>query len=250
MRRQLIAGNWKMNNGVSDSLALIRDVRVQIMERRGVEVAVCPPFMAIAGVRIALADTYIKLGAQNCHPDEKGAFTGEVSANMLAGWVDYVIVGHSERRQLFCETDAFVNKKVRAVLHHGMSPILCVGETLAENEAAQTEAVLARQIAACFAGVKGDEAGRVVVAYEPIWAIGSGRAATAQDAQNRCRFIRAELRRLYANLADVMRIQYGGSVNAANARAILCQPDIDGALVGGASLKANEFAAIIAAAKQ
>ena len=250
MRRQLIAGNWKMNNGISDSLALIREVRVQIMERRGVEVAVCPPFMAIAGVRVALADTYIKLGAQNCYPDDKGAFTGEVSAAMLAGWVDYVIVGHSERRQLFGETDGFINRKVRSVLNHGMSPILCMGETLAENEAGATEAVLARQIAEDFAGIKGDEAARVVVAYEPIWAIGTGRAATSLDAQNRCRFIREALRKQFGVIADVVRIQYGGSVNAATAREILGQPDIDGALVGGASLKANDFAAIVAAAKQ
>ncbi len=239
-----------MNNGVSDSLALIRDLRMQIMERRGVEVAVCPPFMAIAGVRVALADTYIKLGAQNCHPQDKGAFTGEVSAAMLAGWVDYVIVGHSERRQLFAELDSFINLKARAVLNYGMAPILCVGETLAENEAGQTETVLARQITEDFAGIKGDEAARVVVAYEPIWAIGTGRAATSADAQNRCKFIREELRTHYGAIADVIRIQYGGSVNASNARDILGQPDIDGALVGGASLKANDFAAIVAAAKQ
>lgn len=248
MRTQLIAGNWKMNNGVGDSLALIRELIEKLPKRDDVEVAVCPSFLTLAGVRVALADTNIKLGAQNCHPEAKGAFTGEVSVSMLAGWVDYVIVGHSERRQIFGETDALVNQKVLAVLKAYLNPILCMGETLAENEAGQTEAVLVRQTKAAFAGVTDVQAKRVVVAYEPIWAIGTGKAATPADAQDRCKFIRTQLRGLYGEVADVIRIQYGGSVNAANAVETLGQPDVDGALVGGASLKAADFAAIVAAA--
>jgi triosephosphate isomerase len=204
--------------------------------------------VSLGAVKAALAGSAVALGAQNVHPEAKGAFTGEVSVGMLAGLVDYVIVGHSERRQLFGESDAFVNKKVLAVLAGGLKPILCIGETLAENEAGQTEAVLARQARESLANVGAGDIVKVTVAYEPIWAIGTGRAATAADAQNRIAYIRGLLRQAYGALADQVRIQYGGSVTPANAREILSQPDVDGALVGGASLKAADFAAIVKAA--
>ncbi|MEO6061343.1 MAG: triose-phosphate isomerase [Thermoflexales bacterium] len=250
MRTPLIAGNWKMNKGISETIVLIGELAPQIAAdiARGVEVAVCPPFISLAVAREMLSGTGLKLGAQNAHPEAKGAFTGEVSVSMLAGMVDFVIVGHSERRQIFGETDAFVNKKAVAVLAAGLTPIICIGETLAENEAGQTEAVLGRQTAAALQSIQAADLPRVVIAYEPIWAIGTGRAATAADAQNRCAFVRGELRKAAGAAADVIRIQYGGSVTAANAKEILGQPDIDGALVGGASLKIPDFAAIVAAA--
>ena len=240
-----------MNKGVSETIVLIGELAPQIAAdiARGVEVAVCPPFISLAVARDMLSGTGLKLGAQNAHPEAKGAFTGEVSVSMLAGLVDFVIVGHSERRQIFGETDAFVNKKALAVLAAGLTPIICIGETLAENEAGQTEAVLSRQTAAALQGIQAADLPRIVIAYEPIWAIGTGRAATPADAQNRCAFVRAEVRKAAGAAADVIRIQYGGSVTAANAKEILGQPDIDGALVGGASLKAADFAAIVAAAK-
>lgn len=248
MRTPLIAGNWKMNKTITETEALIAELRGLLPGNGAVEVAVCPPFVSLAAAKAALAGSTIKLGAQNAHPEPKGAFTGEVSVSMLAGLVDYVIIGHSERRQLFGETDAFVNAKALAVLAAGLKPILCVGETLAENEAGQTEAVLERQLREDLVNVSAGNAARITIAYEPIWAIGTGRAATAADAQNRIAFIRARLRQKYGAVADQMRIQYGGSVTPANAKDILSQPDIDGALVGGASLKAGDFAAIVAAA--
>jgi triosephosphate isomerase len=248
MRTPFIAGNWKMNKTIAETQALIAELRGALPAAESVEVAVCPPFVALAAAKAALAGSPIKLGAQNAHPEPKGAFTGEVSVTMLAGLVNYVIIGHSERRQLFGETDAFVNAKVLAVLAAGLKPILCVGETLAENEAGQTEAVLERQLREDLVNVSADAATQITIAYEPIWAIGTGRAATAADAQNRIAFIRAQLRQKYGAVADAVRIQYGGSVTAANAKEILSQPDIDGALVGGASLKAGDFAAIVAAA--
>jgi len=253
MRTPFIAGNWKMNKTISETQALIAELRGALpagdsIAGDAVEVAVCPPFVALAAAKAALSGSSIKLGAQNAHPESKGAFTGEVSVNMLAGLVHYVIIGHSERRQLFGETDAFVNAKVLAVLAAGLKPILCIGETLAENEAGQTEAVLERQLREDLVNVSAGDAPRITIAYEPIWAIGTGRAATAADAQNRIAFIRAQLRQKYGAVADEMRIQYGGSVTPANARDILSQPDIDGALVGGASLKAADFAAIVKAA--
>ncbi len=249
MRTPFIAGNWKMNKTIAETQALIAELRSALPVGESVEVAVCPPFVSLAAAKTALAGSTIKLGAQNAHPEPKGAFTGEVSVNMLIGLVDYVIIGHSERRQLFCESDAFVNAKVLAVLAAGLNPILCIGETLAENEAGHTEAVLERQVRDDLVNVSAADAARITIAYEPIWAIGTGRAATAADAQSRIAFIRAQLRQKYGAVADQMRIQYGGSVTAANAKDILSQPDIDGALVGGASLKASDFAAIVAAAR-
>jgi triosephosphate isomerase (TIM) len=245
MRIPFIAGNWKMNKTVDEARALVNELIAALKDNPTAEVAVCPPFVALTTLKASLLGTPIKLGAQNMHDQEKGAFTGEISPAMLSGWVDYVILGHSERRQIFGESDAFVNRKVLAALKHGVNPILCVGETLEENEAGQTEAVLARQISAGVADVLASDATRLVIAYEPIWAIGTGRAATADDAQARCAFVRAQLRSALGGAADQIRVQYGGSVSAANASEILAQPDIDGALVGGASLKSADFATIV-----
>lgn len=249
MRTQFIAGNWKMNKTVSEAQALAAELAAGLRDVTNTEVALCPPFVSLAAVKQAIAGTPIKLGAQNMNDQDKGAFTGEVSAVMLAGWVDYVILGHSERRQIFGESDAFINKKVLAALKHNLLPILCVGETLAQNEAGETEVVLERQVREGLVGVSVADAPKIVIAYEPIWAIGTGRAATADDAQSRCAFIRAELRKAFGTAADQMRIQYGGSVTAANAAETLGKPDVDGALVGGASLKAEDFIKIVQSAK-
>lgn len=249
MRIPFIAGNWKMNKGIDEARELVGALIPLLKDAGPAEIAVCPPFVALANIKSMLLGTAIKLGAQNMHDQEKGAFTGEVSPVMLSGWVDYVILGHSERRQIFGEGDALINRKVLSALKHGVNPILCVGETLAENESGETEAVLERQVRDGVAGVLPADASRVVVAYEPIWAIGTGRAATAADAQARCQFVREQVRRAFGSTADQIRVQYGGSVAPANAAEILSQPDIDGALVGGASLKAADFAAVVAGAK-
>jgi triosephosphate isomerase len=249
MRTSFIAGNWKMNKTVAEAVALVDELKAALAGVQGVDVAICPTFVALTAVKPALAGSVIKLGAQNVHFEPKGAFTGEVSIPMLKGIVDYIIIGHSERRQYFAETDQTVNKKVLAVLASGLEPIMCVGETLQQNEAGETEAVLERQVHEGLVNVSPADIAKVTVAYEPIWAIGTGRAATSDDAQNRCAFIRKQLRAQYGDLADQVRIQYGGSVTAANAKELLGKPDIDGALVGGASLKAADFAAIVKAAK-
>ncbi|MCL4507802.1 MAG: triose-phosphate isomerase [Chloroflexi bacterium] len=248
MRTPFIAGNWKMNKTVGEAVVLVDELKAALAGVSGVDVAVCPPFVALTSVKTALAGSAIKLGAQNAYFEPKGAFTGEVSIGMLTSLVDYVIVGHSERRQIFGESDQLVNKKVLAVLASGMQPIMCIGETLAENEAGQTEAVLARQARDGLANVSAADITRITIAYEPIWAIGTGRAATSDDAQDRCAFVRAQVRLKYGDLADQVRIQYGGSVTPANAKELLARPDIDGALVGGASLKAADFSAIVKAA--
>ncbi len=237
-----------MNKTVAEAVVLVDELKAALAGVAGVDVAVCPAFVALTSVRSALAGSAIKLGAQNAYYEPKGAFTGEVSISMLTSLVDYVIIGHSERRQIFGETDQLVNKKVLAALASGLQPILCIGETLAENEAGQTEAVLERQVREALANVSAADITRLTIAYEPIWAIGTGRAATSEDAQNRCAFVRAQVRRKYGDLADQVRIQYGGSVTPANARELLTRPDIDGALVGGASLKAADFSAIVKAA--
>jgi triosephosphate isomerase (TIM) len=247
MRIPLIAGNWKMNKTIDEARALVAEL-IPLIKSATAEVAVCPPFMALSSVKAMTLGTGLKVGAQNMNDQEKGAFTGEISPVMLTGLVDYVILGHSERRQIFGETDAVINRKVLAALKHGLRPILCVGETLAENEAGQTEAVLERQIQEDLVGVLASDVFNLVIAYEPIWAIGTGRAATPDDAQSRCAFIRSELRKQFGEGAESIRIQYGGSVTPANAVEILSKPDIDGALVGGASLKSADFSAIVSAA--
>ena len=249
-RRCFIAGNWKMNKTVGESLALVRELRNAVsMVRDRVEVAIAPPFTALHPVAKALEDSNILLAAQNCQAAESGAFTGEIAAPMLKELgCSYVILGHSERRQLFGETDQGVNRKVSAVLKAGMLPIICVGETLEEREGARTLTVVETQVKACLSGFSATDGARFVIAYEPVWAIGTGKTATSRQAQEVHAHIRALLTGLWgADTAGQVRIQYGGSVKADNAAELLSMPDIDGALVGGASLKVADFAAIVKA---
>jgi triosephosphate isomerase len=249
-RRTFIAGNWKMNKTVAESLVLVRELRNAIsMVRDRVEVAIAPPFTALHPVAKALEDSNISLAAQNCHASESGAFTGEIAAPMLKEvGCSYVILGHSERRQLFGETDAGVNRKTAAVLKAGMLPIVCVGETLEEREGNKTLSIVETQVKGCLQGFTAAQGAQFVIAYEPVWAIGTGKTATSRQAQEVHAHIRSLLTGLWgAETAQQVRIQYGGSVKADNAAELLSQPDIDGALVGGASLKAADFAAIVKA---
>ncbi|HEV3261434.1 MAG TPA: triose-phosphate isomerase [Gemmataceae bacterium] len=250
MRTPFVAGNWKMYT----TAASARDLAAAVVRGLGaddrVSVALCPPFPYLAGVADVLHGSRVLLGAQNLYPEKEGAFTGEVSPAML---VDVgcrcVIVGHSERRHLLGETDAFINRKVRAALAAGLVVILCVGETLDEREANRTEKVLDVQLSAGLAGLDGGLMARVVIAYEPVWAIGTGRNATPEQAQQAHAFIRGRVGTICGEkIARAVLIQYGGSVKRENAAALLGQPDVDGALVGGASLKADQFLAIVAAA--
>jgi triosephosphate isomerase (TIM) len=249
-RKPLIAGNWKMHHTHLEAIQVVQKLsyRLDKKDYDKVDVAVCPAFTALRSVQTTLdADRIpIALGAQNVHPEAKGAFTGEVSPGMLAKLnVRYVIVGHSERREIFGETDDFVHRKVRAVLEAGMQPILCVGETLDEREAGETDAKVRRQIAEDLAGISGAHAEDVVVAYEPIWAIGTGKTATADDANATIATIRSQLRDTVGGAAETVRILYGGSVKPGNTAELMAQPEIDGALVGGASLDPDDFARII-----
>ncbi|HEX8433552.1 triose-phosphate isomerase [Archangium sp.] len=248
-RRKVIAGNWKMNKTVSEALALVRELKGLVASLPGdrVEIAVAPPFVSLQAVAKELEGSAVKLAAQNCHWEASGAYTGEVSAQMLKDvGCAYVIVGHSERRQYFGETDETVNKRTRAVLGAGMKPIVCVGETLAEREANRTLEVVERQVAGALKGFQAAEVAGFVLAYEPVWAIGTGRTATSAQAQEVHRAIREQLGRLYdRGTAEQVRIQYGGSVKPDNAAELLGQPDVDGALVGGASLKAADFVGIL-----
>ena len=246
MRTALVVANWKMHKTVAESLAFAQALGPALADLRGVEVAVAPPFTALAALQNALAGTAVALAAQNAHFEKSGAFTGEISVAMLAELgVRYVILGHSERRQLFGETDEGIAKKLRAVQAAGLRPILCVGELLAEREAGRTFDVLARQLAGALGGADSAQAVELVVAYEPVWAIGTGRTATPELAQEAHAFIRARLADRFGANAGRIRIQYGGSVKPENAAELLGQPDIDGALVGGASLDPESFSAII-----
>ncbi|RKH21380.1 triose-phosphate isomerase [Corallococcus sp. CA047B] len=250
-RRKIVAGNWKMNKAVPEALALVRELRGAVAALGDtVEVVIAPPFVALQPVHIALEGAPIQLAAQNCHWEASGAFTGEISAGMVAELgCAYVIVGHSERRQFFGETDATVNKRAKAVKAAGMTPIVCVGETLAEREANQTLEVVERQVRGALEGFTAADVATFVMAYEPVWAIGTGRTATTAQAQEVHAAIRGLLGRLYdEGTARKVRIQYGGSVKPDNAAELLGQPDVDGALVGGASLKAADFVAIVKAA--
>jgi triosephosphate isomerase (TIM) len=249
-RVKIVAGNWKMNKTVAESLALVRELRGLLQGLSGVEVVVAPPFASLHPVAAELSGSALKLAAQNCHWEPSGAFTGEVAAPMLKEvGCTYVIVGHSERRQLFGETDETVNRRSQAVVGVGMLPIVCVGETLQEREAARTLEVVSRQVKGALAGFSAEQVARFVLAYEPVWAIGTGRNATSAQAQEVHAAIRAQLASLYdGGTASRVRIQYGGSVKPDNAAEILRQPDGDGALVGGASLKADSFLGIIKAA--
>ncbi len=250
-RKPLISGNWKMHNTHFEAIQLVQKLSysLEAEDYRLVDVSVHPPFTDLRSIQTLLDadDIPMLLGAQNCHWEDKGAYTGEVSPPMLAKLaVSYVIAGHSERRQLFGETDDDVNKKVRAILRHGMTPILAVGETLEEREAGETESKLKAQVEAGLAGVPSDAVAGMVIAYEPIWAIGTGRTASTDDAQAMCAHIRGAVERLSgANAASRLRIQYGGSVKATNINPLMAQPDIDGALVGGASLEPESFARIV-----
>ena len=246
-RKKFVCGNWKMHRTAAEARALVAELRglaEGLAEK--VDVAVAPPFTALAAAADALRGSHIALAAQDVHWEAQGAFTGEVSAPMLKEiGCAHVIVGHSERRQLFGETDEGVNRKAKAVLGAGLAPIVCVGETLAEREAGRTLEVVSRQVRGGLAGLPADQVGRLTVAYEPVWAIGTGKTATTAQAQEVHAAIRALLRELAGGAADQVRIQYGGSVKPDNAAELLAQPDVDGALVGGASLKAQEFAQIV-----
>jgi len=242
VRTLLVAGNWKMNTTVDEAVALVDAMRADLDAIDGVERVVCPPFVSLVAVREQLAGSAVRLGAQNMYFEPKGAFTGEVSPLMLAGLVDYVILGHSERRHIFGETDELVNRKVRSALAHGLRPILCVGETLAENEAGRTEEVVSRQLRLGLAEVP--SLAGIVLAYEPVWAIGTGRPATPDGANATMGLLRRLARDLYGSAADELRILYGGSVTPDNFAAFIAMPEIDGGLVGGASLNATSFVTI------
>jgi triosephosphate isomerase (TIM) len=250
MRKKIVAGNWKMNKLIGDAVVLADAIKAKLADKTTVEVVLCPTFTALKSVGDVVAGTQVKLGGQTMHWEKDGAFTGEISADMLkdAG-CQYVILGHSERRQFFGETDGGVNRKVKVALAANLTPIVCVGETLEQREANQTEDVVTTQVTKSLAGL--DETGfrRIVVAYEPVWAIGTGRTASPAQAQD----VHALIRRVLSKMcnpgaAQAVRIQYGGSMKPANAKELMSQPDIDGGLIGGAALDAASFIAIVEAA--
>jgi triosephosphate isomerase len=251
MRTPFVVGNWKMHKTVSEALALVTELKNQLSSVKGVACGVAPVFTALAPVAKRLEGSPIALAAQNCHWEDKGAFTGEVAPGMLADvGCTWVIVGHSERRQLFGETDEGVGKKARAVLAAGLGVIVCVGETERERDAGATTRVVDTQLAGALAGVEAKQPDRLVIAYEPVWAIGTGRTATPAQAQEVHAHIRGRLaERFGAATAGAIRIQYGGSVKPSNAAQLMAEPDIDGALVGGASLVADDFVGIVKAAR-
>lgn len=251
LRKAVIAGNWKMNKNPEETKALLAEV-APLVKDAACEVVACVPFIDLPAAIEAAKGTNIKIGAQNCHWEESGAFTGEIAANMLTSiGVSYVIIGHSERRTYFGETDQTVNQRVRAALDAGLSVILCVGETLEQREQGITEELVALQTKIALLGVTKEELTRVIIAYEPIWAIGTGRTATSAQAGEVCRAIRSVIAALYdKQTADAFTIQYGGSMNAKNAAELLAQGDVDGGLIGGASLKAADFAEIVRAASE
>lgn len=250
MRRPFVAGNWKMFKTVAEARALMAELLPGLMAIQGVEIVVCPPFTSILPVAAALEGTSICVGAQNMHWEESGAYTGEISPTMIAEFCKYVIIGHSERRAYFGETNLTVNRKVRAAITYGLNPILCVGETLSENEAGLTQEIVIQQLKEGLDGIDFTSIASPIIAYEPVWAIGTGRAATSEDANHVIGdIIRRELGQIFGdNLAQEVRILYGGSVKATNAGEFFSQVDIDGALVGGASLKPFEFIPIVKAA--
>lgn len=252
MRVPIIAGNWKMYKTLDESVRFVRDLTLRLQAVKGVERVVCPPFIALGGVADALMGTNIKVGAQNMHWENQGAFTSQISPVMLQGLADYVIVGHSECRQYLHETDEMINKKVKAALAHGLKPILAVGESLAQNEAGETQAFVSDQVRAALDAVTPEEMAHVVIAYEPIWAIGTGKNASGEVANNIIGgTIRKTVEELYGgSVANAIRIQYGGSVKPGNMAEYMSQPDIDGGLVGGASLNVEDFAALIEIAAQ
>ena len=246
-RKLIIAGNWKMNKTVTESLVLVGDLKNELANIKEVDIVICPPFTALCDVAKALRDSNIRLGAQDMSEHNPGAYTGEIAAEMLKELsVRYVILGHSERRQYHKESDVLISKKARAAHAASLQPIICVGETLAEREASQMEKVLETQVRGSLTGLSKAQMVETIIAYEPVWAIGTGKTATTAQAQEAHAFIRGLLVRLFDEAtARRVRIQYGGSVKPSNARELMSQPDVDGALVGGASLEAQSFAEIV-----
>lgn len=246
-RLPFMAGNWKMNKTVGEALDLVRELKTAISGVKTVEVAVAPPFTALYAIRKELEGSSIHLAAQNLYWEEKGAFTGEVSPLMLKEvGCDYVIIGHSERRQFFGETDETVNRRIKAALAQGLKVIFCIGETLREREEGKTFSVIESQVEGGLKGLGDQEMTNMVIAYEPVWAIGTGKTATPEQAEEVHRFIREKLEKLYSReVSEEIRIQYGGSVTPENVKGLMNQPNIDGALVGGASLKAESFSKIV-----
>jgi len=250
-RKTIIAGNWKMNMTAAEAKTLIQDLLPLVKGKDKCEIVICTPFTDLALAKSLTEGSNVKVGAQNVHFEKKGAFTGEISASMLTEiGVDYVIIGHSERRTYFAETDETVNLRTKAALEAGMKVIMCVGETLDEREADKTEAVIKTQIDGGLKDISAEQMKNIVIAYEPVWAIGTGRTATPEQAEDVCGYIRKLIAGLYTNeVAEATTIQYGGSMNAANAAELLAKEDIDGGLIGGASLKPNDFSIIVNAAQ-
>lgn len=247
MRTPIIAGNWKMHNTMSEGQKLVKDLAALVSDAKNVDIVVCPTFTALAAVAAAAKGTNIHVGSQNMHWEEKGAFTGEISAAMLQEiGVEYVVIGHSERREYFAETDETVNKRVKAVIAAGMVPIMCCGETLETREAGTTNDFVGNQIKRGLAGLTAAQVAKIVIAYEPIWAIGTGKTATSDQANEVCKFIRDTIADIFGkDAADKVRIQYGGSVKPSTIAELMAKSDVDGALVGGASLKADDFSKIV-----
>ncbi len=246
MRKPIIAGNWKMYKTPQEAVAFVNAIKDRLAALTAAERVVCPPYVALPGVQAALAGTEIAVGAQDVHWQEEGAYTSQIAPGMLKGLVKYVIIGHSETREYLGITDEMVNKKAKAALAHGLHPIIAVGESLAVNEAGQTQQFVGRQIRAAFDGIPAEALASIVVAYEPIWAIGTGKSASGEQANAIIGSIRAVLAELYGNEhAEAMRIQYGGSVKPGNMAEFMSQPHIDGALVGGASLKEDSFVDLV-----
>lgn len=249
-RRPLVAGNWKMHKTVEQAVSMVDDLRPRVADVDSADVLVCPPFICLPSVAEAARGSNVAVGAQHVYWEDEGAYTGEVSPRMLEPLCSHVIVGHSERRALFGETDQTVNRRVKACLDHGLTPIVCVGETLDQNEAGETAEVVSRQVRAGLEGLDTEQAGSLVIAYEPVWAIGTGKAATPEGANDVIGVvIRPALEHLFGGgIADRVRVLYGGSIKPHNARDFFMQSDIDGGLVGGASLEADSFEAIVRAA--
>lgn len=247
MRKPIIAGNWKLNHSIDDAVKLVTELKRELADVAGVDIVVCPVFTAICVVQDVLLESNIAVGAQNLFWEDSGAFTGEVSAPMLKHLgVEYVIIGHSERRQYFGETNGTVNKKIKAALKHNLVPIVCVGENLKEREANKTFNVIQTQCEESLKGFTREEIAKIIIAYEPVWAIGTGKTAAPAQAQEVHKFIRDLLKKMYnEEIAQALRIQYGGSVSAENISSLIAEKDIDGALVGGASLKAESFIKIV-----
>jgi|SRR5690554_104893 triosephosphate isomerase len=246
MRKPIIAGNWKMNKTPEEAASMVKEL-APLVKDSDIDIVLCAPFVSLQATLDAAAGTNIKVGAQNMHWEENGAYTGEVSPTMLnALGVEYVIIGHSERREYFAETDETVNKKVHSALAHGLKPIICVGETLEQREEGITQELVQGQTEAALKGLSADDVKKCVIAYEPIWAIGTGKTATSEDANNVISYIRSTVKKVYGEeAANAIRIQYGGSMKPENAADLMAMSDIDGGLVGGASLKAEDFANII-----